>query len=329
MLKIASAFGRPIILFVLSLTLAWAQDDFESKKFNQSVKNLIEDLEEANSKKEKLKILSKAEEKIYGKLLMDGLQVNEVEPLVDQSVSPRQYFDQQRAKMEAQFNEEQFLKKLKKLSEGDLDVLKNSFVDSLKEGRKNNNNLRLSFFVMDDSHTAPKNFNRFVTLWGRLNDSIAAGEKKDIIKDAGKLLDHYQTYSPLQEIDQFKPTKKTSFVNFITENYNDLNSYLKKTSLTIEEFHELRKHFKNYLNVFLSFKQINPGQNAELIKLADKIDELSTRLGDLNDIYTELDYKDVINYRKYNVEFSDKIRLQLTNVASEIQYKACSIQFRP
>lgn len=178
------------------------------------------------------------------------------------------------------------LKKAKKIIEkisqsGDVGLNEESFL-LLKSTRKYAAILRSSFQATTARHKSPAQFDQFVRDFGRLNDLIAENISKGSKDLAKELLKKYK------KMDFETLDKKLDYANqeAIYAYFHGLKKHssilIEKDKLSLEEFHEVRKNLKEFLNYFRIVFEMSGKMETEFREL----DHMNNELGAFNDQLT-------------------------------------------
>lgn len=172
----------------------------------------------------------------------------------------------------------------------------------LKDNRKFAHLMRESYYVFDQSHTAPKGLEKFVKPFGKLNDSIVAQNPEHIKNYAQKTLNTMDKFKPKAFIKNFKPVNKKEFLKYFSSVKENVYSLLNKKTSSPHDFHTLRKHYKRFLTVYKNMEIHIPHPKLELL------DRYIANLGDLNDIFTDIPYRFGVSMENYQIDFPKMIK---------------------
>lgn len=290
--------------------------------YSGEIKNLLIAFEEAKQN-EKPVILSEIESKMFNQI-SEVFEHSELTSLDSKSIAAQEFFNERLLDWESEFNKVNFKELLKEIKEEGKDALNKKIIKYLKDHRSSLNKLRITFFVFDQSHEAPIDFHQFVTDLGKLNDAIASGKNSKIIKYSDRALESLKKIKNLDLKNEFKALNNVEFDRYIIELQKESLLLVNKNSLNLDEFHDLRKNFKNFLSVYQSI-EMDSGLKAQTSEL---LDELVTGFGDINDIYTDLKITKAFEIQEREIVLTPELRSNLKKGLKFLKNDLCNMRFQ-
>jgi hypothetical protein len=124
---------------------------------------------------------------------------------------------------------------------------------ALKAVRKSGSVLRDTFEMGDVNHEIPKELQSFVADFGHFNDAFEGNLPGEAKKYAKVMLDHTRN-KHLRELGKdvadFEGASKKSMSKYMGKTLDRLHDAIEVGALPAEEFHEVRKELKLFLNLF-------------------------------------------------------------------------------
>ncbi len=189
----------------------------------------------------------------------------------------------------------QILKKLKSSGLADLALEEQKFIVKL---RQNSSFLRSIFQTSDRRHESPNDFGQFVRDFGVLKDYILMQDNEGTQRLAKKILKNYSDLDFSALLKDSSPASKSSVEKYFKEILSDSQKIMKKTSVTIDEIHDVRKNLRDVLRFLqiqneVHFFDLTDGQSfnidptsapndTEAIRFLKKINR---QLGEVCDAY--------------------------------------------
>jgi hypothetical protein len=309
--KVVVKFILGLILLLLSLT-----------SYSGEIKDLLLAFEEAKQS-EKSFILTEIESKMFNHI-SSVFEQSTLNSLDSKSIAAQDFFNERLLEWESEFNKVNFKELLKEIRDDGKDALNKKTIKYLKDHRSALNKLRITFFVFDQNHEAPIDFHQFVTDLGKLNDAIASGKNSKIIKYSERSLESLKKIKNLDLKNDFKALNDVEFDHYITELQKESLLLVNKNSLNLDEFHDLRKNFKNFLSVYQSI-EMDSGFKAQTSEL---LDELVTGFGDINDIYTDLKITKAFEIQDREIVLTPELRSNLKKGLKFLKNDLCNMRFQ-
>ena len=179
--------------------------------------------------------------------------------------------------------------------------------------------MRDMYALFNDSHVAPQEFDRFVVKFGKLNDAIAMGNKKQIVKAAKRLEDSIDELPDVETLSYFSPDNKKGFENYLKESLEDLRETARKSELLIPEFHHVRKSIRRLISYYRISDVLRP--NPENAIILEYLGGVSRKMGDMQDDFVEQSLKGKIDYDKSTVKLDEKFRSRIEAFTHRIAFQ--------
>ena len=129
-------------------------------------------------------------------------------------------------------------------------------IKTLKTVRKAALALRSAFQLFDESHSVPKEFDKFVILLGRVNDLLASEKTTAAERAQGAeiVLSRMRGDVLKQKalLKKFRPAPRSSFVSFVSDKARESGQFLQHEILSGEEQHDLRKNLRLFVFLHLA-----------------------------------------------------------------------------
>lgn len=141
---------------------------------------------------------------------------------------------------------------LVELSNGNFDVLTPEFVSQITQVRDELTYMRSAYRLFLESHKAPKPFNRLVKRLGKLKDAVKHNVPKKIQSEAAKFLILLEEFESRIEIcmEPLMASEASTFY-FLQNSIARMNELISKETLSIDEFHKVKKSARELGTLFL------------------------------------------------------------------------------
>lgn len=313
-----------LVFFLFSVSIsAQTQDIFEQyltkvESGDITSSNAFNHLDELEGK------LYRDANKFFDELAIVGDEVN--------YIAPKDKLSEVTKKWEDHFRKKNLEGLFKKAIDDPGSILKSpEAIKAFKDNRKFSHIMRSTFYVFDEDHSAPKKLEKYVKPFGKLNDAVVAGDHEAIRKYAKKVLEARSDVRPKKIIEQFKTINKAQLAEHFSEVRKNVTSMLGKSVFTPHEYHYIRKQFKEFLVVYSNLDAYMPHP-----KLA-VLDGYITKLGELNDIYTDLKFRFGLDIDKHQIEFPQRFKYEIGQSLGFLEEdmlsvrlgKSCQSFFRP
>jgi hypothetical protein len=191
-------------------------------------------------------------------------------------------------------------------------------IENLKLARKAGAILRSSYELFGKRHERPKQFSKFVVDFGHLNDAIANGAKKQVVKEARKTLKHLDEGVFDRELERFQPTSQKSFSRHMAGMLDDAASGIREKKLNIVDFHTIRKNLVTLQDLFVLQPQLL--KDPKLAPVAERLESLRDGMGKIHDDAIAKKLDGAIDYDKYNVKVPKRLRRAVLELADAIKH---------
>lgn len=199
----------------------------------------------------------------------------------------------------------------------DTGVVKKDSLVRLKAIRKAAAMLRSSFESFNQGHKIPKSLQEFTKIFGGLNDALEAKTKSAAIARAKELLNVLDSNKLHKDIKDFTPLKSTKTEKFFLGLLEDILETADHKVITVEEFHEMRKSLKQFLNIYLLLPQTR-----EAIEAGTYLTTLNEELGNIHDLIVKEDLKGKLDYDKVKIRLRRSLRLSIKNFLEHIDIQS-------
>lgn len=193
----------------------------------------------------------------------------------------------------------------------------------LKENRKFVQILRENFYIFDRDHDVPKKLNNIVKPFGKLNDAIVAGNENLIQEYALKVAKGVKKLNINKIVREFHYISKDEFDEYFKVLQKDFKSMLSKQKHSIHDFHWIRKQHKKFLVIYMGSKGNKPHLKASLL------DDYITKIGDMNDIYVDIEMRFNLNLDNHTIKMNESFRKQMVKTLSALRRDMKDIKLGP
>ncbi len=194
---------------------------------------------------------------------------------------------------------------LQKAAEKGIKGLSESQILKLKDWRRKASELRSAWALFDRDHAIPSGFGDFVRDFGRLNDAVANDVNKMGKNYAKKLLEGDSFKDLATRIRKFKPAEPATVLGKLVQNLKEVQRLMEAPTVTVEEFHEVRKLMKDAMN-FYKLRGANR-LTPEIYAAADWLHRLNLKLGELHDGWLAAALQEQVDHEKQRVAFPPEI----------------------
>ena len=201
----------------------------------------------------------------------------------------------------------------------------------LKKNRKLAHLSRITFYVFDKKHAAPKELESFTKSFGKLNDAIASGDRQLVENHAHKTLKKLGKFDTDKTAAKFVSVNKSEMSQHFRKMRESVEDLLQRNSHSVDDFHWLRKRYKQILTVYYNLDTYNPPKKSALLN------SYISQLGELNDIYTDLHFRfglDLSHYKtKFPISFKEEVSSSMRFLEEDLQNiypaQSCASFFMP
>ena len=309
----------------VSQSLVFILFTFSQLAFADHIDDLWESLDNAQGKG-RLVILQKIEHEVFDNINII-IKESTLKELNASNVNPENFFNSRLKKYQKYLSEIDFKKDLKGLRDGGSDYVDKNLTNELKELRGRANKVRTSFYVFDETHEAPEAFAKFVASFGKLNDAIASNNHKKIKLRAEKTLALFKETEDLSIKKSFEALNEDQFRNYLEELNKKMTTLLKKSSISVDEFHEIRKDLKQIhssYDAILSLKGIKNEDSATSMLLDDLIDQM----GKLTDVYTDIEITHLLELEDHTIKIPVQMEKNLRKTLDFFSNDLCDLKFQ-
>lgn len=132
------------------------------------------------------------------------------------------------------------------LAQGDISVFDDQLTVVLKKQRAEATYMRSAYHLFAADHQSPGCFGELVRRFGKLKDAVkhygrVKFSMERVQSEASALLDLLDTYENEKQAFEFVSADDQSFYNVFSGNILEMRSLLAKESLTLEEYHQVKK----------------------------------------------------------------------------------------
>lgn len=118
--------------------------------------------------------------------------------------------------------------------------------------------LRSDFIVLDENHEVPDSFERFTKAFGKLNDAIEFKAQKLIPDLAARVLELAEPRKLARDLDRFGAASPKSVEKTIIRLRTDIVELASGGTLSVHDFHEVRKLLKHVLTFVQTAQSFDP-----------------------------------------------------------------------
>ncbi len=190
---------------------------------------------------------------------------------------------------------------------------KEELLEELKGIRKQAIILRSVFEIYSTTHMSPEQFEKFTKKLGKLNDFLDFDAWKAIPDGAKSTAKAFDLETIKKELNGFTASTPEATQLHLERLKKEIYQLVNKENLTVDEFHETRKHLKH----FLAITQIeNKKEGSNLDETFKFLEEMNEELGSLRDDVLEVEVKAINKGKKLDDEDYQHIP---ENLKSEIR----------
>lgn len=198
-------------------------------------------------------------------------------PIVMSQQIARQLFSVAEKEWLAAYNDD-LIKWFEKLANGDTKGLTPQKIEEIRRARVLAQRLRSLYYFLDQRHEPPADFHEFVKKFGKLKDSLVAGEK--IKNKSSKVLKVLKATDPVANLD-FIPTDKASFDLFAQKRLENIMLLAESRTLVFDDHHTLRKQLRDFMTLIRLVKKQDA--SPELQNLYKQMKLADAELGEAHD----------------------------------------------
>lgn len=188
----------------------------------------------------------------------------------------------------------------------------------LKNNRKYAHLVRQNYLIFDINQEPPKFFAQFVRDFGRLNDHLAINNFNEAANIAKKLFNSMDTHQIDLLNDSYTPQPNEMIIDQIKSTHKKIKKILASQEIDIHTFHSLRKLLKSYLY----FYSVSNDSTASIT--FKKLDKIISKIGDLNDFYTELIISGKLDDKNYKLTLSEDLKEKIKDLSKTIKKEICN-----
>tara|TARA_B100001971_G_C18268046_1_gene596757 strand:+ start:204723 stop:205685 length:963 start_codon:yes stop_codon:yes gene_type:complete len=185
----------------------------------------------------------------------------------------------------------------------DPSVLKKNpqYIKALKENRKYAHFIRQSFTIFDSKHSPPKSVNKFVKTFGKLNDAILAENAIATRELANKCSEALAKIKKKKVLKAYNPVSKKELNNYLSKVKSNTQKILNAPTHSVDDFHTIRKEYKKFLHLYYNLEDHTPMNKYRMLN------DYITKLGELNDVYTDIKFRLNIDLEAYEIQFPKRV----------------------
>lgn len=194
-------------------------------------------------------------------------------------------------------------------------------VGKLKDIRKHGAILRAAYQSLDDSHLAPRPLDRFIAVFGKLNDAIENKVPDDVRVQAERLvrlLEPEKVVKLDSVLAKFKPTTKASFDHYIDGALSHVAVSVQADELSAQGFHDVRKSLKNVLAV-VHLLEDGAEETKRTHATYKHLFALNDKLGAMHDELVRKDLKGGGNYKDMKIAVPKVLRQSITDLRTRFR----------
>lgn len=177
------------------------------------------------------------------------------------------------------YKEEKLVKRISEIASGDLHAIDSEKLDKLVKSRIKAQALRAVYRFLDESHSAPIDFNNFVMDFGDFKDSRESRVEREELAD--KLLKTITSVSPIESTEAFVPCTQSSFYAYVEKRVLEISVLAKEDELAKKAYHELRIGFRDFLMFFELYQTYQ--RDPRLEPILDRLQDVSRKMGRKHD----------------------------------------------
>lgn len=147
--------------------------------------------------------------------------------------------------------------------------------------------VRSGFIVFDEKHKVPKRFERFAKAFGKLNDALEFDADRLVPDLADRLLDAAGRQDISRDLESFEAASPKSVERRMSELREEILTLAKERTMSVHDFHEVRKLLKHVLVSVQMAQAIEPSTEKKLT--FDYLTVLNDALGNLRQGALEAD----------------------------------------
>mgnify|MGYP006924551479 CR=1 FL=1 len=187
------------------------------------------------------------------------------------------------------------------------------------KNRKLAHYLRQTFYMFDETSNPPKDYAKFVKLFGKLNDSIATGDNKLSKKLATDLAKLKKNIDMDNFNSSFRPKTKDQFIADFSSGQKKIKKLLNAELISVHKYHWLRKQIKLFSHLYLISD--NSLSKEKRLFFADVLD----KFGDLNDVYTDIQIRFQTDLENHNITLGQDLRGLLLKIIKHSKKDLCQL----
>ncbi len=303
-------------LFLLCLISfsVWAQD--------LSLEELVVKIEKTNDPVLKVHLLQQAELSLVENFSLRIPSDLEAKRLAAIELEPQEIFQKRYKAWKAAYKSDDFRGILKKCLKEQ--SLSSKEMRTLKDVRLKGAYVRQLFHILDESHTAPENFSKFIVKFGKLNDALSAGQSgkaKKIAEVLSDIMENNKLLKMSRNIS-FTPTEGfQAYVNFALQQMKDV---VATPTMSLESLHLLRKRMKDFHQIYLFVYDVSGDE--KLDRMQRLIKSLIDDLGEMHDVYTNMSLRGELDYHLYQSKILPSIDHSVQRFVQGISTQSCNIR---
>lgn len=201
---------------------------------------------------------------------------------------------------------DQLIDQLESIINGELPATDSQIFINFKTKRKTAAILRNAFYSYTTKAKPPKNFDRYVKIFGKLNDALQAQNLDKSQEIAGSLRDYILNEAKLNQLElDVEVLSSEKLQKRMQKLAQEIAQALEFEELPEKEFHDMRKQLKLLL---LLASDVDSDQATHLVReqMTDELDHIVTRLGDWHDTYISRELQGFHTLETYSISAMDR-----------------------
>jgi len=155
------------------------------------------------------------------------------------------------------------------------------WINEIAELRKLGIILESAYMLFDDSHFCHPEIYDLMRLFGRLRDGIDKKNKRK--RKSLRVYQHLETHlSFFQHRLVFNPSSAEGYSNFYHKLLSEVKAYLSQDSLSLIDYHRLRKRIRRLMNAFQLAAVARP-EKIEVVGIFQYLHSLDKNMGNYHD----------------------------------------------
>ena len=214
---------------------------------------------------------------------------------------------------------EQTLSQIEK--EGPLSVPVEAIV-ALKKDRKTAHWLRSAFYLFDQAHQPPADFENYVILYGKLNDALINRSSEAVLSATVALRTSLNHQKVSEAAQYFKPTTTPLFFKNLADIHQKIDDSLQQPGISIQDMHMARIYFKQYLNLYQTLNNLYPYHSLTEVNI-QRLEHVIGFLGEKHDDFIEAELRSKLQDNSLTIEFTDEEKEYMHDVLEKAHQPTC------